>query len=145
VQEIRECLESNQVVLYFSAVITAAMTAFLIPGTGSMESAINPALAFMLFVTFLQVPLSELGQAFTRLRFLSALLVANFICVPLLVTVLLPFVPDDPMIRLGVLLVLLAPCIDYVVTFSHLGRSDARLLLAATPALLIVQMLVLPL
>jgi ACR3 family arsenite efflux pump ArsB len=31
------------------------------------------------------------------------------------------------------------------VTFSHLGRADARLLLAATPALLIVQMLLLPL
>jgi ACR3 family arsenite efflux pump ArsB len=48
------------------------------------------------------------------------------------------------MVRLGVLLVLLAPCIDYVVTFAHLGRADARLLLAATPTLLIVQMLLLP-
>lgn len=36
---------------------------------------------------------------------------------------------------------LLAPCIDYVVTFAHLGRADARLLLAATPTLLIAQML----
>lgn len=41
-------------------------------------------------------------------------------------------------------LVLLTPCIDYVVTFSHLGRADARLLLAATPTLLVVQMLLLP-
>ena len=48
------------------------------------------------------------------------------------------------MLRLGVLLVLLTPCIDYVVTFSHLGRADARLLLAATPILLIVQMIALP-
>ncbi|KEH11176.1 hypothetical protein GY14_00615 [Delftia tsuruhatensis] len=31
-----------------------------------------------------------------------------------------------------------------MVTFSHLGRADARLLLAATPALLIAQMLALP-
>lgn len=57
---------------------------------------------------------------------------------------LVQFLPVDTMLRLGVLLVLLAPCIDYVVTFSHLGRADARLLLAATPALLIVQMLLLP-
>jgi ACR3 family arsenite transporter len=48
------------------------------------------------------------------------------------------------LIQLGMLLVLLTPCIDYVVTFAHLGRADARLLLAATPALLIVQMLLLP-
>ena len=59
--------------------------------------------------------------------------------------VLVQFLPPDPMVRLGVLLVLLTPCIDYVVTFSHLGRADARLLLAATPALLIMQMLLLPL
>ncbi len=49
------------------------------------------------------------------------------------------------MVRLGVLLVLLCPCIDYVVTFAHLGRADAKLLLASTPALLIAQMLLLPL
>ncbi len=45
------------------------------------------------------------------------------------------------MLRLGVLFVLLTPCIDYVVTFSHLGRADA---LASTPALLILQMMLLP-
>ena len=39
---------------------------------------------------------------------------------------------------------LLTPCIDYVVTFAHLGRADSRLLLAATPTLLIAQMILLP-
>ena len=63
---------------------------------------------------------------------------------PLFVAALVQFLPPDPMVRLGVLLVLLTPCIDYVVTFSHLGRADARLLLASTPALLILQMLLLP-
>lgn len=46
--------------------------------------------------------------------------------------------------RAGMLLVLLTPCIDYVVTFVHLGRADARALLAAAPALLGAQMLLLP-
>lgn len=64
--------------------------------------------------------------------------------VPLFVAVLVQFLPPSPMVLLGVLLVLLTPCIDYVVIFSHLGRADARLLLAATPALLLVQMLLLP-
>jgi arsenite transporter len=70
--------------------------------------------------------------------------VANFIAVPILVAVFVQFLPADPIVRLGVLLVLLTPCIDYVVTFSHLGRADSRLLLAATPALLIAQMVLLP-
>ena len=98
----------------------------------------------MLFVTFLQVPLSDLSRAFTHFRFLGALLTANFLIVPLLVALLVQFLPADPMVMLGVLFVLLTPCIDYVVTFSHIGRADARLLLATTPALLITQMLLLP-
>lgn len=109
-----------------------------------LESAINPALALMLYVTFLQVPLAELKRAFGQLRFLGALLIANFIVIPLLVWGLIQFLPTDPMLRLGVLLVLLTPCIDYVVTFAQLGRADARLLLASTPALLIAQMVLLP-
>lgn len=70
--------------------------------------------------------------------------ITNFVVTPLLVAVLVQFLPSDPMVRLGVLQVLLTPCIDYVVTFSHLGCADARLLLAATPTLLVVQMLLLP-
>lgn len=143
-QHIRERLENQQVTIYFVAIIVAAVIALMVPGMSVLERAINPALALMLFVTFLQVPVADLGRAFTRIRFLSALLITNFITVPLLVACLIQFLPDDPMIRLGVLFVLLTPCIDYVVTFSHLGRADARLLLAATPALLIAQMLLLP-
>jgi ACR3 family arsenite efflux pump ArsB len=140
----RDRLERHQVIIYFTAVVLAAILAALLPGTAALEGVINPALALMLFVTFLQVPLTDLGRAFTRIRFLGALLVSNFVAVPLLVALLVHFLPADPMVRLGFLLVLLTPCIDYVVTFSHIGRADARLLLASTPALLIAQMLLLP-
>lgn len=141
---LRETLEEQQVGIYISAVVLATIIALFIPGTTALEVGINPALALMLFVTFLQVPLADLRQAFSRFRFLAVLLATNFLVVPAIVAVLVQFLPADPLLRLGVLLVLLAPCIDYVVTFSHLGRADARLLLAATPALLIVQMLLLP-
>lgn len=142
--ELRDRLEMHQVAIYLGAVIAATLFALTSLDTNRLEAAINPALAFMLFVTFLQVPLADLGRAFTRLRFLGALLTANFLVVPVLAALLLQLLPPDPMIRLGVLLVLLTPCIDYVVTFSHLGRADAKLLLASTPALLLSQMLLLP-
>lgn len=142
--ELRDHLETRQVWIYFAAVIAAAAVGLLVPGTAAWESAINPALALMLFVTFLQVPVSALRRALKDVRFLGALLVVNFVVVPLLVAVLVPFLPSDPLARLGMLMVLLCPCIDYVVTFSHLGRGDARLLLASTPALLIAQMALLP-
>ena len=143
--ELRDRLESRQILIYFAAVGIAAIVAMLISGTERLEPAINPALALMLFVTFLQVPIASLRKAFRNGRFFVALMAVNFIAVPVLVAVILQFAPPDPLIRLGVLLVLLCPCIDYVVTFSHLGRADARLLLAATPVLLIAQMLLLPL
>ena len=142
--ELRDGLEAQQVWIYFAAVIVAAAIGLLIPGTAVLESAINPALALMLFVTFLQVPVAALGRALQELRFLGALLAVNFIAVPLFVLGLMQFLPADPLIRLGVLMVLLCPCIDYVVTFAHLGRADARLLLASTPMLLIAQMVLLP-
>ncbi|WP_167383671.1 arsenic resistance protein [Bordetella genomosp. 12] len=141
----RQELEAKQVSIYFGAVLLGLIAAWLAPGTRRLSVAIEPLLALMLFATFLQVPLAQLRGALRDLRFVRVLLLANFVAVPLLVAALLPWVPDDPVIRLGVLLVLLAPCIDYVVTFAHLGRADARALLAATPLLLAVQMLLLPL
>ena len=143
-QNTRDALEQHQISIYFVAVVIAMVVALTIPGTAVLESVINPALALMLYVTFLQVPVAELKRAFGQVRFLAALLVANFVVIPLLVAGLIQFLPADPMLRLGVLLVLLTPCIDYVVTCAHLGRADSRLLLAATPALLITQMILLP-
>lgn len=144
IASLREPLEQHQVSIYFGAVILAAAAAIAVPVLGALEATITPALAVMLFATFLQVPLADLGKAFREFRFMAALLVANFIAIPMAVALLVQFVPPDPLLRLGVLIVLLAPCIDYVVTFSHLGRADARALLSATPLLLGVQMLLLP-
>jgi ACR3 family arsenite efflux pump ArsB len=141
---VRKSFEQHQVSIYFGAVIVAAAAAMLAPALGALESAISPTLAVMLFATFLQVPLADLGKAFREFRFMSALLVANFIAIPVAVALLVQLLPPDLLLRLGVLIVLLTPCIDYVVTFSHLGRADARALLAATPLLLGVQMLLLP-
>lgn len=144
-EAIREALERNQVVIYFITVIAAAAVSLAWPGSGALELLINSALALMLFVTFLQVPLSHLGRAFADTRFLSALMVGNFVVIPLLVAALVQFLPAEPILIIGVLFVLLTPCVDYVVTFAHLGRGDAKSLLAATPLLLLAQMALLPL
>lgn len=138
-------LEQRQIAIYFLAIAAATVLGLLLPATTGLSAAINPALAVMLFATFLQVPLAEAGRAVLQLRFMAALLSGNFLIVPLLVLALLPWLPEDPLVRFGALLVLLAPCIDYVITFSHMGKAKTQLLLAATPALLIIQMALLPL
>jgi ACR3 family arsenite transporter len=141
---LRHTLEHHQIAIYVAAVAAGAVLAWAWPGTAAWAPAIDPLLALMLFATFLQVPLAALRRALADRRFLAALLLANFVAVPLLVAALLPWLPPVPLLRLGVALVLLAPCIDYVVTFAQMGRADERALLAATPVLLALQMLLLP-
>lgn len=143
-ESIRESLEARQVWIYFSAMAIGALLGVLIPGLDSLESAINPALALMLFATFMQVPLAEIGTALRNTKFIGALVVTNFMILPAISAGLLQFLPDNPMLKLAVLMVLVAPCIDYVITFTHLGGGNARLLLAMTPVLLVLQMLLLP-
>lgn len=141
---LREQLERFQVAIYFVTVLAAGAAATLMAGTEALERAIDPALVLMLFATFLQLPLTSLGRALRDYRFLFALMVCNFLLVPLLVAAMLPFMPADPLVRLGIVLVLLTPCVVYVITFSHAGRADSGLLLASTPILLFVQLLLLP-
>lgn len=45
----------------------------------------------------------------------------------------------------GALFVLLCPCVDYVIVFAGLAGGDSKRLLAATPLLMGLQMLILPL
>lgn len=141
---LRTLLEARQIPIYFAAVLIAFVTGFFVPAMRVVGIAIEPMLALMLFVTFLQVPMGELRKAMTNLRFVGALVTANFFAIPLLVALVLPWIPGEPLIRIGFLLVVLTPCIDYVVTFAHLGRADSRSLLASTPILLVGQMLLLP-
>lgn len=140
----RASLEDNQVALYFAAVVAGLLATVAVP-SNAWGAAVTPALGGLIYMTFLQVPLGELRQSLANGRFLLALLVVNFVVVPCVASALVSFLPGDQWaVRLGALLVLLAPCIDYVVVFTHLGRGDAKLVLAATPVLLLVQMLLLP-
>ncbi len=62
-------------------------------------------------VTFLGVPFGRIAEAFRDLRFLVTLLILNFAIVPLIVFVLSRFVATDAALLIGVLLVLLTPCV----------------------------------
>jgi ACR3 family arsenite efflux pump ArsB len=68
----------------------------------------------------------------------------NFLVVPAVVAAMFVFLPAEQAVRIGVLLVLLTPCVDYVIVFSGLAGGSNRRLLAATPLLLVAQMLLLP-
>jgi ACR3 family arsenite transporter len=54
------------------------------------------------------------------------------------------FVAADRALLLGVLLVLLTPCVDYVIVFTGLAGGARDRLLAATPLLMLLQIVLLP-
>jgi len=142
----REQLEQNQIPLYFIAVALAAVLGLLAPSTaGALEALVTPAIAVLMYAMFLQIPFLDLRAGLGNRRFMGALLLANFVLVPLLVWAGTRGLVEQPAVLVGALLVLLTPCIDYVVVFTHLGKGDARLTLAATPVLLLVQLALLPL
>lgn len=142
----REQLEQNQIPLYFVAVALAAVLGLLVPSAaGALEALVTPAIAVLMYAMFLQIPFLDLRAGLGNRRFMGALLLANFVLVPLLVWAGTRGLVEQPAVLVGALLVLLTPCIDYVVVFTHLGKGDARLTLAATPVLLLVQLALLPL
>ncbi|GAB2600584.1 arsenic resistance protein [Paractinoplanes abujensis] len=139
-------MERHQVTIYLSAIAAGAALGLLAPGAGpGLEHVISPVLGALLYVTFLQVPMKDLVHSWRDGRFLAAALVVNFVVVPLVVAAMFAFLPSDQAVRVGVLLVLLAPCIDYVIVFSGLAGGSSDRLLATTPLLLIAQMALLPL
>jgi ACR3 family arsenite efflux pump ArsB len=101
-------------------------------------------LAALLYTTFVQVPLLHVRDAFRDGRFVLAILLGNFVLIPLLVGLALRVLPDDPALHLGVLLVLLVPCTDWFITFTQLGRGCTARAIAVTPLNLLLQLLLLP-
>lgn len=67
------------------------------------------------------------------------------VLVPIVVFALSRFVAHDQALLIGVLLVLLTPCVDYVMVFSALAGAAHERLLAAAPLLMLLQLLLLPL
>lgn len=141
----RLTLERRQVAIYLIAIAVGLGLGTVLPAAGPVfEALLWPVLVALLYTTFVQVPLLHLREAFADHRFITAILLGNFVIVPLAVWGLLMWLPADPILRLGVLLVLLVPCTDWFLTFSQLGQGDVPRAIAVTPLNLLLQLLLLP-
>ena len=133
-----EWMERWQVPLYLAAFVLGAGIGLLIPAIAHpAELAINPVLGLLLYATFLGVPFAKIGQAFRDWRFLVTVLTVNFVAVPIVVYVLSRIVAHDQVLLIGVLFVLLTPCVDYVIVFTGIAGGAKDRLLAAAPLLML--------
>jgi ACR3 family arsenite efflux pump ArsB len=138
-------IRHSQVRLYAVAVLLAVGVGLGVPSASTvLEAVINPVLAVLLYATFLEIPFVRIRRAFRNRRFMGAALATNFLVVPVVAFALTRFLPQEPAVLVGALMVLLTPCIDYVITFTELAGGDAEQVTAATPALMLVQLALLP-
>lgn len=141
----RLSLERRQVWIYLAAIVGGLLLGTVAPRVEPhFETLLWPVLAALLYTTFVQVPLLHVRAAFGDLRFLLAIGLGNFVLIPLLAWLAIQWLPDDPALRLGVLLVLLVPCTDWFITFTQLGRGNTARAIAVTPLNLLLQLLLLP-
>ncbi|WHY72806.1 arsenic resistance protein [Fictibacillus enclensis] len=142
----RERLENNQVWLYVIVLIIAAGLGLTTPDVGAkLDAPISFVIAILMYSMFSQIPFTSLKESLANRRFIWALLTVNYLAVPIVVWLLSKLLPDYPPLLLGVYLVLLTPCIDYVIVFTALGKGNEKIILTSTPILFITQMLLLPL
>lgn len=130
-------LERHQIACYLAAILAG-----LLIDAPVLQGLVTPVLGFLLFVTFLSVPLMRVR---VDARFLTVLFLLNALIAPVVAGLLALPLRGDPVVHAAVLLVLLAPCIDYVIAFTGLAGGARVQLLAATPLLLVGQILLLPL
>src|SRR5690554_1658004 len=137
--------ERRQVWIYLAAIGAGLLAGSAVPGAGAaFGSLLWPSLALLLYAAFVQVPMLQWRRAVSDRRFTMAVLAGNFLLVPVLAWLLLKWLPPDPALRLGVLLVLLVPCTDWFIAFTQLGRGDVARAAAVTPVNLLLQILLTP-
>lgn len=142
-------MDRHQVALYLLA-LAGGVAASFVPGVAALaQPLITPALSFLLLVTFLSLPLHGLLVPKQAPGLTATLVVLNFLVAPLITAVLVlglaVLVPElpDPLLFTATL-VLLAPCIDYVVAFTAAAGGASDRLLARTPLLLLTQCVLVP-
>jgi len=141
----REALERQQIGIYLLMLVLGILIGTFAPAGGAtLDILLSPLLAILLYSMFVQIPFIHIRKSMGNAIFMTVLLLVNFVIIPLVVWLLITLFPQPTPALIGICLVLLTPCIDYVIVFTGLGRGNEQLMLAATPLLLIVQLILLP-
>lgn len=103
------------------------------------------ALAVMVFLVVVSLPLLSVGRAIAKPRVLVALFAVNLVVVPLVAFILSRVVFQVPELQVGLLLVLLAPGVALSLTTAHEAGGDVESVLGAKPLLFAGQLVIVPL
>lgn len=134
-------MERHQVALYLGSMIVGVACAGLSGWSHASEQLVPYALGALLWTNFALMPLAGMRVGQYK-RFACVVVLAATLGTPILVAPLASlFIPEGGPVALAAVIVLLAPCVDYVVVFTRIAGWEYRGLLAATPYLLGAQLI----
>ncbi len=140
----------NSISRYQTVIIAVAVAAGLlagqIPGVGTYaEYFIVPFLMVMLFGLFLNIPVRDLLNSFSNLKFSVLSAAINFIWTPLLAYVLgLLLLQSQQNLWIGFVMLMVTPCTDWYLIFTGTARGNMPLSASVLPLNLILQIILLP-
>lgn len=132
-------MERHQVALYLASMAVGGASAGLSGWSLVSEQLVPYALGALLWTNFALMPLVGMSVGQHKRLARTVVLVAT-LGTPILVAPMVSlFIPEGGPIALATVIVLLAPCVDYVVVFACIAGGEYRGLLATTPYLLGIQ------
>lgn len=109
------------------------------------ENLITPFLLLMLYGLFLTIPLQQLRNAFSNIKFLGSNTIINFIWTPILAWGLGSiFLFDYPALWIGFIMLMVTPCTDWYLAFTGIAKGNVYLSTSVLPINLILQVVLLP-
>lgn len=109
------------------------------------EYLIMPSLTIMLFLVFIQIPLSEIRNSFKNIKFTSTSLIINFVWTPIIVSILgRLFLNNHPELLIGFIMLMVTPCTDWYLIFTGIAKGNIALGSSILPLNIILQLLLLP-
>ncbi|MBU3105890.1 arsenic resistance protein [Clostridium gasigenes] len=107
---------------------------------------IIPALIIMLFLLFIQIPISDIGKSIKNIKFTAITVVINFIWTPILVFLLgRVFLSNDSDLLIGFVMLMVTPCTDWYLIFIARAKGNRALGASLLPLNFILQIILLPL
>jgi arsenite transporter len=106
---------------------------------------IIPALMIMLFLVFIQIPLSDITKSFKNRKFTMTAICINFVWTPILIFILgRLFLGNSPDLLIGFVMLMVTPCTDWYLIFTGMAKGNVALGASILPLNLILQLVLLP-
>jgi len=106
---------------------------------------IMPALIIMLFLLFIQIPITDIGKSIRNFKLTAITVAINFIWTPILVFLLGKiFLKSEPDLLIGFVMLMVTPCTDWYLIFIGRAKGNTTLGASLLPLNFILQIILLP-